>query len=76
MTSLETSIELAKLAIEKKLENGMTNKQRIFSEIVEEFNIPRPIVRRIARDMRNKYLEKVRVLQSDYRLFKNVVKNN
>lgn len=76
MTSLATSIELAKLAMEKKLENGMTNKQQIFSEIAEEFNIPRPVVRRIARDMRNKYLENIRVLQSDYRLFKNVVKNN
>lgn len=80
MTSLETSIELAKLAIEKKLENGMTNKQRIFSEIVQEFNIPRPIVRRIARDMRNKYLEKVRVLQGDYEphysfLSKKVIQN-
>jgi len=66
MTSLATSIELAKLAIEKKLDRGIKDKERIYAEIVKEFNIPRPVVRRIARDMRNKYLEKVRVLQSDY----------
>ena len=66
MTNLETSIELAKLGIEKKLENGMTDKQEIFAEIVTEFNIPRPVVRRIARDLRNKYLDKVKILQSDF----------
>ena len=66
MTNLETSKELAKLAIEKKLENGMRDKEKIFAEIVTEFNIPRPIVRTIARSLRNKYLKKVRILQSGW----------
>lgn len=64
--NLETSKELAKLAIEKKLENGMRDKEKIFAEIVIEFNISRPIVRTIARDLRNKYLDKVKILQSDF----------
>lgn len=55
-------------AIEQKLESGMVNKQEIYTMIVEEFNVARPTVRRIARDLRNKYLEKVKILQSDYEL--------
>jgi len=52
-------------AIEQKLEKGLVNKQEIYSLIVQEFNIPRPTVRRIARGLRIKYLERVKILQSD-----------
>lgn len=46
----------------------MTRKQEIFSKVVEELGIPRPAVRRIARELRNEMLEKVHVLQSDVKV--------
>ncbi len=52
-------------AIVQKLESGMTDKQEIFTMIVEELNVPRPTVRRIARDLRSKYTERIRILQSE-----------
>ena len=51
--------------IEVKLDSGMTSKEEIYSEVVSELNVPRPTVRRIARDLRNKYVERIRILQSD-----------
>jgi len=62
-TNMSAVIEVA---IEQKLDRGMKDKQKIFSEIVVELGVPRPTVRRVARDLRNKYLDKVRILQSDY----------
>ena len=56
---------IVEIAIEQKLDAGIRDKQKIFSEIVVELNVPRPTVRRIARDLRNKYLDKVRILQRD-----------
>ncbi len=56
---------LVEIAIEKKLDRGMRDKQEIFSQVVTELNVPRPTVRRIARDLRQKYLDKVKILQSD-----------
>jgi len=51
--------------IEVKLDSGMTNKHEIYNQVVSELNVPRPTVRRIARDLRNRYLERVRILQSE-----------
>ena len=58
--------EAVEIAIEQKLDRGIRDKQEIYSQVVEELGVPRPTVRRIARDLRNKYLDKVRILQSDY----------
>jgi len=57
--------EAVEIAIEQKLDRGIRDKQEIYSQVVEELGVPRPTVRRIARDLRNKYLDKVRILQSD-----------
>lgn len=62
-TNLSSVIEVA---LEQKLDAGMRDKTEIFTQIVQELNVPRPTVRRIARDLRNKYVDRVRVLQSDY----------
>jgi len=61
-TNMTTVVEVA---IEQKLDSGMTDKHEIFCQVVDELGVPRPTVRRIARDLRNKYLDKVRILQSD-----------
>lgn len=56
-----------KNSIEKLIEKGIKDKQEIYSKIVMEFGIARPDVRRIARDLRNEMMNKVKILQSDMR---------
>ena len=51
--------------IEKYLSMGLTNKEEIFHKVVDELGVPRPIVRRIARDMRKEMTRKIRILQSE-----------
>ena len=55
------------VVIEEKLDAGMIDKHEIFRQVVEELGVPRPTVRRIARDLRNKYADRIKVLQSEVR---------
>ena len=57
---------LVKTAINTCLEEGMTDKQALYTKVVDELGVPRPSVRRIAHDMRlrNELLDKVNVLRS------------
>jgi len=54
-----------KQAINTYLEKGLTDKQDIYSKVVEELGVPRPTVRRVARDLRNELLTKIKILQSE-----------
>ncbi|MGQ0772071.1 MAG: hypothetical protein ACT4NT_04805 [Nitrososphaerota archaeon] len=54
-----------KQAINSYLERGLTDKQDIYSKVVEELGVPRPTVRRVARDLRNELLVKIKILQSE-----------
>lgn len=54
-----------KQAINSYLEKGLTDKQDIYSKVVEELGVPRPTVRRVARDLRNELLTKIKILQSE-----------
>ena len=54
-----------KAAINSLLDKGVTDKQDIYSKVVDELGVPRPTVRRVARDLRNELLEKTQILQSD-----------
>jgi hypothetical protein len=54
-----------KQAINTYLEKGLTDKQDIYSKVVEELGVPRPTVRRVARDLRNELLSKIKILQSE-----------
>jgi len=51
--------------LEKYLNMGLTDKNEIYSKVIEELGVPRPTVRRIARDLRNEMVRKVRILQSE-----------
>jgi len=51
--------------IEKQLENGMTNKEEIFRKVCDELGVPKPTVRRIARDLRIEMQRKIKILQSE-----------
>ena len=57
-----------KAAINSLLDKGVTDKQDIYTKVVDELGVPRPTVRRVARDLRNELLEKIRILQSETRL--------
>jgi hypothetical protein len=54
-----------KEAINSLLDKGLTDKQDIYTKVVEELGVPRPTVRRVARDLRNELLQKIQILQSE-----------
>ena len=56
---------IIKQAINSCLDKGLTDKQDIYSKVVEDLGVPRPTVRRVARDLRNELLEKIKILQSE-----------
>ncbi len=58
--------------IEKYLDMGLTDKNEIYSKVIDELGVPRPTVRRIARDMRSEMVRKVRILQTEIDIQKNV----
>ena len=54
-----------KEAINSLLDEGVTDKQDIYSNVVDKLGVPRPTVRRVARDLRNELLTKIKILQSE-----------
>jgi len=56
---------IIKQAINSFLDKGITDKQDIYSKVVEELGVPRPTVRRVARDLRNELVDKIKILQSE-----------
>ena len=54
-----------KEAINSLLDEGVTDKQDIYSKVVDKLGVPRPTVRRVARDLRNDLLAKIKILQSE-----------
>ena len=54
-----------KQAINQLLDKGFTDKQDIYSKVVEELGVTRPTVRRVARDLRIELLQKIKILQSE-----------
>ena len=54
-----------KEAINSLLDDGITDKQDIYSKVVDNLGVPRPTVRRVARDLRNELLTKIKILQSE-----------
>jgi DNA invertase Pin-like site-specific DNA recombinase len=54
-----------KEAINSLLDEGIADKQDIYSKVVDNLGVPRPTVRRVARDLRNELLTKIKILQSE-----------
>ena len=54
-----------KEAINSYLDSGVTDKQDIYTKVVDDLGVPRPTVRRVARDLRSDLLQKIEILQSD-----------
>ena len=51
--------------INSLIDEGITDKQDIYSKVVDNLGVPRPTVRRVARDLRNELLTKIKILQSE-----------
>jgi len=47
---------IIKEAINSYLDKGVTDKQDIYTKVVDELGVPRPTVRRVARDLRTELL--------------------
>ena len=45
--------------------NNITDKQEIYTKVVQELGFPRPTVRRVAAELRNELLTKIKILQSE-----------
>ena len=54
-----------KEAINSFLDKGIKDKQDIYTKVVDELGVPRPTVRRVARDLRNELVAKINILQSE-----------
>ena len=54
-----------KEAINSLLDEGVKDKQDLYSKVVDKLGVPRPTVRRVARDFRNELLTKIKILQSE-----------
>ena len=54
-----------KEAINSFLDKGVKDKQDIYSKVFDELGVPRPTVRRVARDLRNELVAKIEILQSE-----------
>ena len=56
---------IVKEAINTFLDKGITDKQVIYTKVVDALGVPRPPVRRVARELRNELLLKIKILQSE-----------
>ena len=54
-----------KEAINSFLDKGIKDKQDIYTKVVDELGVPRPTVRRVARDLRIELVAKIEILQSE-----------
>ncbi|MDA7941142.1 MAG: hypothetical protein MPI95_07065 [Nitrosopumilus sp.] len=53
-----------KEAINSYLEKGIEDKQDIYTKVVDDLGVPRPTVRRVARDLQTELMAKIRILQA------------
>ena len=51
--------------INRLLETDITDKQELYTKVVQETGFPRPTVRRVAAELRKDLLKKIKILQSE-----------
>jgi len=51
--------------IKSDIDKGVTDKLDNYTKVVDELGVPRPTVRRVARDLRTELVQKIQILQSD-----------
>ena len=57
--------QIIKQEILRCLDIGMDDKQKIYAKVVETLGVPRPTVRRVARDLKVELIEKVKILDAE-----------
>lgn len=50
-------------------------KTEMYKKIADDLGIPRPTIRRVARDLRQLYDKRIKQLQSDQRILEKKIKN-
>lgn len=60
-----TQSQIVAQAINRLIDSGLTDKSEIFTKVVDELKVPRPTVRRVARDLRKEMEKRVKILGSD-----------
>lgn len=60
----QTKGKIIKKAINSCLDEGLTDKQDIYSKVVDDLMVPRPTVRRVARDLRHELLARLDEIRS------------
>ena len=58
-----TEGNLVKQKINQLLDDGYTNKREIVTKVVNELNIKRPTVRRLARELRIDLVKRLSILE-------------
>ena len=56
---------IIKEKITSLIDEGVKDKQEIYTKVVEQLGYPRPTVKRVARELRNELLTKIKILQSE-----------
>jgi len=56
------------------LDQGL-EKTEMYKKIADDLGIPRPTIRRVARDLRQLYDKRIKQLQSDQRILEKKIKN-
>jgi len=51
--------------INRLIDEGETDQNKIYSKIVEELGVPRPTVRRIVRDLKIELMQKINILSGE-----------
>jgi len=59
-----TQQKIVKERLEYYLDLGLTDKMKIYGRVVTDLNVPRPTVRRVARDLRLEYMQRIQILQN------------
>jgi DNA invertase Pin-like site-specific DNA recombinase len=57
--------KIVKAEIIKLIQEGFVDKHQIYTKVVESLNVPRPTVRRIARELRLDLQRMLTILQQD-----------
>lgn len=64
MIKTNQSVIIAK-KLDDCLNEGMDDKQKIYTKIVDELGVPRPTVRRVARDFKTSLENKIKILEQE-----------
>ena len=58
--------EIITSLLDRTIKEGVhMDKQELYTEVVQQTGHPRPTVRRVAAELRNDLLEKIKILQSE-----------